>query len=251
MPDIYESTRLLDEYLLFHYGSESEVLPEGAASGQAEALQFAVRTVVENVAARPRGRALDLGCAVGRSSFEMSVFCDEVVGIDYSRAFIAAARRMRDDGELGYHRLEEGHVRTPLMARRPAHARPERVHFEHGDATSLRDDLGDFDLVHAANLICRLPDPATFLARLPSLVRPGGTLVLTTPCTWLGEFTPPERWPEGPTLDWLRRHLNGAFSLEAVRDQPFLIRETARKFQWSLAQASVWGRRANPESGHA
>ena len=25
-----------------------------------------------------------------------------------------------------------------------------------------------------------------------------------------------------------------------VRDQPFLIRETARKFQWSLAQASVW-----------
>jgi hypothetical protein len=74
-------------------------------------------------------------------------------------------------------------------------------------------------------------------------MRSGGTLVLTTPCTWLGEFTPPENWPTGPTLDWLRFHLDPAFSLETVRDQPFLIRETARKFQWSLAQSSVWTRR--------
>lgn len=243
MSNIYETTKLLDEYLLFHYASEAETLPTGAPSGQVEALQFAVRTVVENVTARPRARALDLGCAVGRSSFELSAFCDEVVGIDYSHAFIAAARQLRDEGAVPYERLEEGRWRTPLVARRPAGARPERVVFEQGDAADLRDDLGDFDLVHAANLICRLPDPARLLRRLPSLVRPGGTLVLTTPCTWLGEFTPPELWPAGPTLDWLRLHLDPAFTLEAVRDQPFLIRETARKFQWSLAQASVWSRR--------
>ena len=242
MPNIYETPRLLDEYLLFHYADEAETLPASAAPGQAEALHFAVRTVVENIPARPRARALDLGCAVGRSAFELSVFCDEVVGIDFSHAFIAAARQLRDEGAVPYERLDEGHLRTALVARRPAHARPERVRFEQGDATDLPADLGDFDLVHAANLICRLPDPARLLARLPSLVRPGGTLVLTTPCTWLGEFTPPERWPAGPTLDWLRLHLDHAFSLESVRDQPFLIRETARKFQWSLAQASVWSR---------
>jgi putative 4-mercaptohistidine N1-methyltranferase len=243
MSNIYETTKLLDEYLLFHYGSEDEILPAGAAPGQTEALHFPVRTVVENVPARPRDRALDLGCAVGRSAFEMSAFCDEVVGIDFSHAFIDAANRLRDEGTLAFHRLEEGHRRTPLTARRPPHARPDRVHFEPGDATALRADLGDFDLLHAANLICRLPAPAVLLARLPSLVRQGGTLVLTTPCTWLGEFTPPEHWPQGPTLDWLRGHLEPSFSLDAVRDQPFLIRETARKFQWSIAQASVWTRR--------
>lgn len=242
MSNIYETTRLLDEYLLFHYADETETLPPTAAPGQLEALHFAVRTVVENVPARPRARALDLGCAVGRSAFEMSAFCDEVIGIDYSHAFIAAARQLRDEGAVPYERHDEGHLRATLVARRPAHARPECVRFEQGDAADLRADLGDFDLVHAANLICRLPDPARLLARLPSLVPPGGTLVLTTPCTWLGEFTPPERWPSGPTLDWLRLHLDHAFSLEAVRDQPFLIRETARKYQWSLAQASVWTR---------
>jgi len=242
MPNIYESPRLLDEYLLFHYADDHETLPASAPAGQADALHFAVRTVVENVPARPRPRALDLGCAVGRSAFELSAFCDEVIGIDFSHAFIAAARQLRDHGTLPYERLDEGHRHTALTARRPDHARPDRVHFETGDATDLRADLGDFDLVHAANLICRLPDPARLLARLPSLVRPGGTLVLTTPCTWLGEFTPPENWPSGPTLDWLRQHLEHAFSLDAVRDQPFLIRETARKYQWSLAQASIWTR---------
>jgi len=243
MSNIYETAKVLDEYLLFHYGSEDETLPAGAPAGQTEALQFAVRTVVENVPARARARALDLGCAVGRSAFELSVFCDAVVAIDYSLAFIAAACRLRDEGSVRYERLDEGHGRTPLVARRPAAARPERVEFEQGDATALRSDLGDFDLVHAANLICRLPDPARLLTRFSSLVRPAGTLVLTTPCTWLGEFTPPGRWPEGATLDWLRHHLEADFTLDAVRDQPFLIRETARKFQWSIAQASVWTRR--------
>ena len=58
MPNIYESTKLLDEYLLFHYAADEEILPAGGtAAGQGEALQFAVRTVVENVPASPRARA--------------------------------------------------------------------------------------------------------------------------------------------------------------------------------------------------
>jgi len=34
------------------------------------------------------GRALDLGCAVGRSSFELAREYQEVVGIDISQTFI-------------------------------------------------------------------------------------------------------------------------------------------------------------------
>jgi hypothetical protein len=97
-------------------------------------------------------------------------------------------------------------------------------------------------LVHAANLICRLSEPRKLFKRLPELVVPGGTLVLTTPCTWLGEFTPPENWPEGRTIDWLQRELEGGFELIRTQDLPFLIREHARKFQWSVAQGSCWRR---------
>ncbi|MEZ5305066.1 MAG: putative 4-mercaptohistidine N1-methyltransferase [Verrucomicrobiales bacterium] len=241
MENPYESDRLVNEYLLFHYGADDEVLPWGF--GPREALRFAARTVAETFAPPAAGRALDLGCAVGRSAFELSKTCDAVVGIDFSHAFIAAAQRLKDTGRHEYERHEEAARFAPAVAEVPAGARPERVAFEQGDAMDLRGDLGQFDAVHAANLLCRLPEPARFLARLPDLVRPGGRLVLTTPCTWLEEFTPRQNWPRGATLDFLQDHLAASFALDRTQEMPFLIREHARKFQWTVAQASVWTRR--------
>lgn len=241
MSGSYEDPQLLQEYLLFHYGAPHEVLPW--PEGPADALGFPVRTVLENVPAGARRRALDLGCAVGRSTFELSRFCREVVGVDLSAAFITAAERLRTRGELAYTVPEEGRLSRGLLARCPEGSRPERIRFLQADVTEVPLG-GTFDLVHAANLLCRLADPLRLLRRLPGWVETGGLLVLTTPCTWREEFTPPDQWPPGGTLEWLRDALQAAFSLEAVRDQPFLIREHRRKFQWSVAQASVWRRLA-------
>ena len=92
MDNPYETRRLLDEYLLFHYGSPEEILPW--SGGPREALGFPRRTV-EHFAPGQVARGLDLGCAVGGASFEMSRTCEAVTGIDFSRAFIAAADRLR------------------------------------------------------------------------------------------------------------------------------------------------------------
>ncbi len=241
-PDIYETGRLLDEYLLFHYGTAAEQLPLGMdLPGMAAAVDFPLRTV-SHFTPLPDARALDLGCAVGRSSFELSATCAEVIGLDFSHGFIRAAKALRDGQCLPYQRHEEGHFHTPLSARIPPHARPEHVRFEQGDAMDLRADLGSFDRVHAANLICRLPAPLRLLDRLPTLVRPGGELLLATPCTWLAEFTPPDNWPPGETFAWLQEKLGPSFELVHSTHEPFLIRETARKFQWSLSQVSLWRR---------
>jgi hypothetical protein len=107
---------------------------------------------------------------------------------------------------------------------------------------NLRADIGQFDRMHGANLLCRLTEPDRLLERLPSLVRPGGELVLATPCTWLGEYTPPTNWPQGSTLDWLKEKLGAHFELISVNDEPFLIRETARKFQWTASMVTAWKR---------
>ena len=45
-------------------------------------------------------------------------------------------------------------------------------------------------MVLAANLICRLPRPMDFLNRLKELVVPAGIVVITSPYTWLEEYTP-------------------------------------------------------------
>ena len=247
----YESDKLLAEYLLFHFGSHDEVLPW--EDGPAAALDYPARCVRECVdvaTLSPHARALDLGCAVGRSTFELASHCAEVIGIDYSRRFIQVAQALARDGSFPYLRADEGALTTPLVAKVATEIPRTRVHFEHGDAQALRESLGSFDVVLGANLIDRLAHPAQFLARLPRLVKPGGQLVLTSPYTWLADFTPQEEWLGGfsengkprTTLDGLRTALDQDFTLLATRTLPFLIREHARKFQWSVAEASTWRR---------
>jgi SAM-dependent methyltransferase len=111
----------------------------------------------------------------------------------------------------------------------------------------LRGDLGSFDVVLAANLLCRLPEPRKFLARLPSLVRPGGQLLLTTPFTWLDDYTPRDSWIGGrgdiSSAEALTDLLSPHFELREQKDLPFLIREHVRKFQWSVAWGTRWVRK--------
>jgi putative 4-mercaptohistidine N1-methyltranferase len=242
--NIYETERLLHEYLLFHFATPEEILPW--PDGPHSALNFPVRTVHDLLSQDTlpaQSTALDLGCAVGRSSFELTAFCDQVIGIDFSQSFIDAAAQLAQTRSLPYRRHEEASRYTDALATVPAHLRTQSAHFEQGDAMHLRSDLGSFDVVHAANLLCRLPDPLLCLQRLPDLVNPGGQLLLTTPCTWLEEFTPRDAWPaNGSTFDWLEHHLSPHFTLEQRLDMPFLIREHARKFQWSVALGTRWRR---------
>lgn len=245
MPDNpYESDELLQQYLIFHYAQPAEQFPYGF--GGADALDFPKRCVSEGVDAAlvpSSARALDLGCSVGRSSFELARYCSEVIGIDYSQSFIDAANRMKTEGLLPAWRLDEGSATTLLDLKVDETIDPNRVHFEAGDAQYIREDIGQFDVVIACNLICRLPQPMRLLERLPQLVKPGGQLLITTPFTWLEEYTPEKHWLGDGAQDsfaGLRDALEPEFELKKQWDMPFLIREHARKFQYSIAQASRW-----------
>lgn len=243
MSEIYEEPQILDEYLLFHYGRENEILdPEVQwPEGMRQALDFAVRTP-SHFSKNPVVRGLDLGCAVGRSTFEMARSCEKVLGLDFSHRFIAAADRLKNERKVDYSRLDEGVIKARLTAELPEGIDASRVEFLQGDAMHLPEDLGRFDRVHAANLLCRLADPILLLNRLSDLVVSGGELVLATPCTWLENFTPRENWPKADTLGWLKEYLLGNFELRSESDEPFLIRETARKFQWTRSMITVWTR---------
>jgi putative 4-mercaptohistidine N1-methyltranferase len=200
---------------------------------------------LRRVVLEKRTRALDLGCAVGRSSFELGRHFDEVIGIDFSRHFIAAAERMRAERAVTVSVPGESAATEEMRLELPSGLRTDHVRFERGDACALRADLGIFDFVLMANLIDRLPDPGECLARMPGLIPRGGWLVITSPYTWLEEYTPREKWLDGGgrgALSALKNRLAPAFDLQHVFDLPFLIREHRRKYQWSVAEASVWRR---------
>jgi putative 4-mercaptohistidine N1-methyltranferase len=248
----YDSERGLAEYLLFHFGSPESLLPPGWA--QAGALEFPARCVSQclDTARLPaQARALDLGCAVGRSSFELARHCSEVIGIDFSQQFIDLANRLRQRGSLQFKSFEEGELTRARRAIVPPEIDRRRVKFEIGDATRLRPDLGEFDVVLAVNLIDRLAAPLKCLDRLPNLLRPGGQLIVASPYTWLASYTPRKNWLGGfvrggrpvRTCDALRKILSPHFKLVRRLDLPFLLREHARKYQFGISEATVWARR--------
>jgi 5-histidylcysteine sulfoxide synthase/putative 4-mercaptohistidine N1-methyltranferase len=254
---VYEDPQILNEYLLLHYGAADDQMPY--TFGPRDAVEFPVRCARWLLdAARdhgiPNDRALDVGCAVGRASFELARGYREVLGVDLSRAFIDAADRLRRDGELRYFRKDEGALGATLNAMIDPAIDRGRVSFRQADAGSLPAELVGFDAVLLANLLCRLPSPKALLGRLGGprgLVKPGGLLAIFSPYSWLEQFTPPEAWLGGHEQDGKTVRsataLSGllvaeGFELLREADVPLIIREHARKYQYIVTHATLWRR---------
>ena len=249
--DVYETPQTLSEYLLFHYGTETQILPYDF--GPRTALNFPVRCVRNLIGDSPHGcdLAYDLGCAVGRSTFELGSYARKVRGYDLSHAFINAASSLLDRGSLAIDVPIEGERTERMEVRVPHVPSSSDIGFEVGDAVDLAERLPPADVVLAANLLCRLPTPGRFLAAMSRLVKPGGQLLLVTPFTWLDSFTPRQEWPRDaagqavPGTAWIKGSLGADFALEHSEDMPFLIREHARKFQWTVSFGARWRRRSS------
>ncbi|GFR70378.1 type 11 methyltransferase [Elysia marginata] len=256
VPGVYESKKLLNEYLAFHFGKPEELIPY--SFGPKDALDFPKRCAelcLKHFKSKDigRSRALDIGCSVGRSTFELARAVNEVIGIDYSQSFIDAADTLCREGEIPYKLVQEGDIFSEAVATVPRDIDRTRVFFEQGDACALRSDLGTFDVVLAANILCRLHHPKYFLDRLRQLLpKPGSLLVLTGPYTWLHQFTDKSLWLGGYVdangkaitgFQRLQQELGPYFELLEQVEMPYFIRETARENQWAVAHATVWRRK--------
>ena len=127
---------------------------------------------LELMQGRTVGHALDLGCAVGRASFELARggFA-KVTGLDFSTRFFRLATRMQEEGYLRYAFREEGEIcsfHEISLADFGLEDCRDRVDFFQADACNLPEKFTGYDLVLAANLIDRLYSPRNFPGR-PSM----------------------------------------------------------------------------------
>ena len=247
---LYETDALLSQYAEFHYGAEYFGVPNfPRALAESAAAAFALHGH-----GHP-GRALDLGCATGRSTFELARHFAQVEGVDFSARFIQTGVQLAETGVIRYTLPEEGDLVAYRERRLDALGLAEvgsRVSFWQGDACNLKPVFSGYDLILAANLIDRLYAPRRFLSEVHQRLNPGGLLVLASPYTWLEEHTQRAEWIGGfkkdgesyTTLDGLKELLGPHFDLvEGPREIPFVILETRRKYQHSLAELTVWRRR--------
>jgi len=118
--------------------------------------------VLKMVKPLPRGKALDIGCGAGDMCLTLHRLGFQVSGIDYSEEAVALCRR-RLEREVG-----PGKIPVELMP--------------------LEDVEGTYTLVTMLEVLEHIEDDEAALAKVASLLAPGGHLVLSVPAhrDWLG-----------------------------------------------------------------
>ena len=245
---VYETDQMVAKYIEFHYGKDPGILsvPNFQVASIAE--------VAKHLQGRSTKKALDIGCAVGRSAFELAEFFDHVDALDFSVRVIEAPSKLQETGRQRYVCTDEGELNLfreiNLSDFKGYNDVKHKIAFMQGDACNLLDKFDNYDLVYAANMITRLYDPEKFLTFIKDRINPGELLVIASPYTWCEEYTPREKWlggfkdPTGEsftTLEGMQQVLAPEFKrIGDPVDIPFVFRETSRKYQYDVSQLTVW-----------
>eukprot|EP01006_Ploeotia_vitrea_P023614 TRINITY_DN56143_c0_g1_i2.p1 TRINITY_DN56143_c0_g1~~TRINITY_DN56143_c0_g1_i2.p1 ORF type:complete len:651 (+),score=357.02 TRINITY_DN56143_c0_g1_i2:457-2409(+) len=253
--DEYERDEAVALYSEFHYGAESEErfgVPNFPRAMAQLAMQVAAR---QNVTVK---RALDMGCAVGRATFELvKSGAQYALGLDFSTRFIRHAVSLREQGVVHYARTEEGGLSTDItrtLDDLKLDSAKDQCEFYQTDACNLDPRYDDFDLVLAANLLEHLYDPATFLRMIHERITPGGLLVLSSTYAWNETTTPKHLWLGGfrdkdgravKSIDTISAILSTHFTpLDAhSAEVPYVMRLTARTFERGTSHVTVWAKK--------
>lgn len=146
---------------------------------------------------KPSAPAIDLGCSVGRSSFELAQQIGGLtLGIDLNFAMLKTAQNVLQTGRLSYGRRRLGLVsdRRDFPVELPAR---EQVDFWACDALSLPFATGQFSMVVAMNLLDCVALPRDLLAVIRAMLKKGGSALISTPYDWSPNATPVEAWIGG------------------------------------------------------
>ena len=263
---VYETKQSLYEYLLMHYGTRDELLPSYLLNDHtpSNAIDYPKqcalevgRLVKQAQFAHLNNSILEIGCSVGRTSFELSRVFSHITALDYSHSFIDTANMLKQSGTYQYERRTEGILTVPCVARVDPVLNRNAVQFIQGDACNLNNpkliELNrnrKYDVILGCNLLCRLPKPRRFLDNLHNLLQPNGLVVFMSPYSWLDQFTVRNEWIGGYIDDngnelscngeLIKEMKLRGFKLIEESDMPFFIRETARKSQWTIAHKTVF-----------
>lgn len=202
---------------------------------------------------KPNLSALDVGCATGRTAFELANKYQYVVGIDWTVRLIGVGYRMQENEFLEWTLPEQGDINAhyKVTAKELGIDKTlQRVFFLQNDAQNMDKDVTNFDLIIASNLIDRLSNPLLFLKSIHDRIKIGGIFLLCDPFTWNVQFTAKQNWigavvnqtDHQPIYseDALRKllttknhdndyHINWKIIQEM--DVPLVIKESERKYQ--------------------
>ncbi|KRX02689.1 C-type lectin fold [Pseudocohnilembus persalinus] len=261
--DIYTDKVYLNRYLHFNFATNEEFFPVKSQvfdlqKYESYPLKIANECIKYFKQLRPQinsninennlfenTHALDLGCGMGRTAFELAKNFTKVTGLDYAHGFIDTANELKLNGEKKYTYLKTGDIYVDAVAKIDPAIDRNKVDFIQGDAMNLPSLFGPFDLIIASNLIDRLYNPIQCLISLLPLLTYDGILIITSPYTWMETVADKEKWvggKNGQTTFEALKQLMGELCFELADEQTMtlLIKEHERKFEFIMPHMTVW-----------
>lgn len=183
----YEEGGTVDRYLWSHYGELADIKAnEVANAAWAEMLA---------TAGQP---GLDIGCAVGRLTFEMAARCNFAVGCDLSASFIRAARRLARERAITFSLPLEGNLNETFKIDLPRSWHSDNIEFVVADALRLPFMRESFFQASSINLIDRVAYPLAHLYEINRVTaKQSARLLFASPYSWAASSAPENLWLGG------------------------------------------------------
>lgn len=252
----YDTSRDLSKYLLMHYGSFEEMFdrtghPLGYAHGYCQRLSDLLQSCADRTGVTVT-RALDVGCNVGGLSHALGRWVrDEVVGIDVSKRSVGIAQQLTEHGGGTFCVIDEGPFYREVRISVDDPVERARVSFAVGDANSLPVRAHAFDAVVLSNVLDRVWQPEACLEQLSgsaAILRDRGLLMVACPWAWFAEYSHPSEWlgsaaTRTSSAAALKTLLADDFELLAEADEPGVLRENSREYNYFESHVTVWRKR--------
>ena len=233
----------LSQYCRDHYGDLDPANTDEAREEAGSVLRV-LRAGMKHMETRPSGPILDLGCSLGRTTFELAEMTGEwVLGADLNFSMLRVASQALRTGRVEYPQRRVGVVYDRRTVEVPFGGHP-RVDFWQVDAMALPFPNAAFSMMTSINVLDCLPVPMQHLHSLGTLVAPDGSVLLSTPFDWSPNASPVEAWigghgqrneVGGSSETWLERLLCGAdgvpghgWRICGKEDIPWTVRIHAR-----------------------
>jgi SAM-dependent methyltransferase/uncharacterized protein YbaR (Trm112 family) len=232
---------LMSSYMDFHYGTNLGKSETPLLWGDSN--QYWEKTIgmAQPDTDATYEKSLDLGCSVGRYTFELARFSDIAVGIDIDFNKVAMAAKIQRMQKVSFERRVRGRsfqeVNIPF-------ASPQNVLFLVADALDPPFRGESFDLVAGLNLVDNVRLPLVLIGQMDALLQSGGRIIIGAPYEWRADICDPVEWLETDEMDspeMIKGILEGkifdrmvlSYEIEQENAQvPWLLRNHSR--YWSL-----------------
>lgn len=161
--------------------------------------QLELSRLIDNfVGFEKRTSVLEIGCGVGRFSFELAKLFSSVIGIDFSARYIRCGEMIKSGGDLRYAiRLGNGQAIQKVITSNQLSLNEsirDKVKFWQADACNLKSSFTGYDLVISINALETMYNPKKFLNEIHSRISDKGYFVLCSTYKWSQVYCSKSEW---------------------------------------------------------